>query len=98
MATIRFSKRDNAVLVNRPDGSEIARAPVEDFWMWIASSALAESLRAFEVAYGVPKVDADEGGYRTAPQCSIHSVQAAIAARRGSRPVWMVVKRRTCSA
>ena len=31
--------------------------------LWIASSALAESLRAFEVAYGVPKVDADEGGY-----------------------------------
>ncbi len=37
-------------------------------------------------------------GYRTAPQCSIHSGLAARAAPRRSRPVWMVVKRRTRSA
>jgi hypothetical protein len=60
---ISFSKSENAVLVNRPDGSEIARAAAEDFWTWVATSALPEGLRGFEVAYGVPKVDADQGGY-----------------------------------
>jgi hypothetical protein len=59
---ISFSKSENAVLVSRPDGSEIARGPAEDFWTWVATSALPESLRDFEVAYRVPKVDADQGG------------------------------------
>ena len=60
---ISFSKTENAVLVTRPDGTEVARVPAEDFWTWIASSALPEGLRGFEVAYGVPRVEADRGGY-----------------------------------
>ncbi len=59
---ISFSKSENAVIVTRVDGSEIARAAAEDFWAWVGTSALPEGLRGLEVAYGVPRVD-DRSGY-----------------------------------
>jgi len=60
---ISFSVREDALLITRVDGSEVARAGAEDFWAWVLGEAMPQELRGMEVAFGVPKVDPENGGY-----------------------------------